>query len=248
MGLASALSTSLTGLNAAETTIDVIGNNLANANTVGFKESDAVFMTQLLQTLSLGSAPTANSGGTNPRQIGLGTKVAEIKPDFTQGTVEISANPLDLAIQGDGFFIVEGSQGEQFYTRNGQFNTNAENQLVSITGNRLLGFGIDDNFQIDSTVLQPITIPLGAAAVAQATENVYLEGSLNPDGEIGDTPGIIESAVLSDGSLEVPPNLGTGDIMGIDPPNVIATTAQRCHDGWFRRPRNLPLQSRLGRQ
>jgi flagellar hook protein FlgE len=224
MGLASALSTSLTGLNAAETTIDVIGNNLANANTVGFKESNAVFMTQLLQTLSLGSAPTSTSGGTNPRQVGLGTKVAEIKPDFTQGTVEISANPLDLAIQGDGFFIVEGNQGEQFYTRNGQFNTNAENQLVSITGNRLLGFGIDDNFQIDSTALQPITIPVGAAAVAQATENVYLEGSLDPDGVIGDTPGIMESAVLSDGSLEVPSNLGAGDIMGVDPPNVSATT------------------------
>ena len=112
MGLASALTTALTGLTAAETTIDVTGNNLANSQTVGFKASDALFATQFLQTQSLGSSPTANSGGTNPRQIGLGTVVAEIAPNFTQGTVEISANPTDLAIQGDGFFIVEGAGGE----------------------------------------------------------------------------------------------------------------------------------------
>ena len=156
MGLASALSTALTGLTAAETTIDVVGNNLANSNTVGFKQSTATFATQFLQTQSLGSAPTTNSGGTNPRQIGLGTMVAEISPNFTQGTVEISANPTDLAIQGDGFFIVEGGAGEQFYSRNGVFKMNSESQLVSITGNRLLGFGVDDRFQIQTTTLQPI--------------------------------------------------------------------------------------------
>src|SRR5687768_4498330 len=129
MGLASALSTALTGLTAAETTIDVVGNNVANSNTVGFKASEAVFATQFLQTQALGSAPTATSGGTNPRQIGLGTTVAEITPDFSQGTIEISANPSDLAIQGDGFFVVQGNQGEQLYTRNGIFKTNAQNEL-----------------------------------------------------------------------------------------------------------------------
>src|SRR6187401_1676896 len=112
MGLASALSTALTGLSAAETTIDVVGNNVANSNTVGFKASSAVFATQFLQTQSLGSSPSDTRGGTNPRQIGLGTRVAETTPDFNQGTIEVSSNPLDLAIQGDGFFIVQGSQGE----------------------------------------------------------------------------------------------------------------------------------------
>src|SRR3990172_6652557 len=134
MGLASALSTALTGLNAAEATIDVVGNNVANANTVGFKSSKALFVTQFLQTRSLGSAPTDSRGGTNPRQVGLGTKVAEITPDFTQGTIQISANASDLAIQGDGFFIVQGAQGEQLYTRNGIFKTNAQNELVTING------------------------------------------------------------------------------------------------------------------
>ncbi len=112
MGLQSALTTSLTGLQAAETVIDVVGNNVANSGTVGFKESNVLFANQFLRTQSIGSAPTASTGGTNPRQIGLGVKVAAINPDFTQGTIQISSNPLDVAIQGDGFLLVEGFQGE----------------------------------------------------------------------------------------------------------------------------------------
>ena len=129
MGLASALSTALTGLTASETTIDVVGNNLANSNTVGFKASTASFSTQFLQTLSLGSQPTTSSGGTNPRQVGLGTMVSDITPNFNQGTLEISSNPTDLAIQGDGFFMVEGGQGETLYTRNGIFKFNSQNEM-----------------------------------------------------------------------------------------------------------------------
>ena len=161
MGLQSALSTALTGLTAAETTIDVVGNNLANSNTVGFKASQALFATQFMQTLSLGSAPTENSGGSNPRQIGLGTMVAEITPDFSQGTLEISASPTDVAIEGDGFFIVQGPSGEQLYTRNGIFKMNAANELVTITGHRLLGYGINDDFEIQRTILVPLEVALG---------------------------------------------------------------------------------------
>ena len=118
MGLASALSTALTGMSGAEKQIDVLGNNLANSQTVGFKSSEVVFANQFLQTLSLGSSPTTGNGGTNPRQTGLGVQVAAINPNFTQGTIEISSSPSDLAIQGDGFFQVAGGQGEKLYTRN----------------------------------------------------------------------------------------------------------------------------------
>src|SRR4029077_3599874 len=90
MGLASALSTALTGLTAAETTIDVVGNNLANSSTVGFKSSQPLFATQFLQPLSRGAAPQGNDGGTDPRQIGLCTQVASITPDFSQGTIQLS--------------------------------------------------------------------------------------------------------------------------------------------------------------
>jgi flagellar hook protein FlgE len=206
MGLQSALSTALTGMTAAETSIDVVGNNVANANTVGFKESNVNFATQFLQTQSIGSAPTGNRGGTNPRQTGLGVKVAEISPEFTQGTIEISSNPLDLAIQGDGFFMVQGAQGETYYTRNGQFKTNARNEIVTITGQRILGYGVDENYEIQPTHLVPLRIPLGAAAVAQATENVALGGNLNPLSAEGSIPEVIQSGILSDGTKEVPVN------------------------------------------
>src|SRR6188768_2954787 len=118
MDLASAMTTALTGMQAAETQVDVSGNNLANSQTIGFKASEAIFATQFLRTQSLGSGPTDTNGGTNPRQIGLGTRVAEISPDFTQGTIELSSSPSDLAIQGEGFFIVQSSDGEHLYTRN----------------------------------------------------------------------------------------------------------------------------------
>jgi len=205
MGLASTLSTALTGLTAAETTIDVVGNNLANSNTVGFKASEASFATQFLHTLSLGAAPTENTGGTNPRQIGLGTMVADITPNFTQGTIEISSNATDLAIQGDGFFIVEDQGGQRLYTRNGIFKFNAQNEMVTITGNRLLGYGVDDNFQLERTILTPVTIPLGSTAVAQATENAYLQGTLSPTGDLADTAEIIQTTPLGD-SLYAPPD------------------------------------------
>ncbi len=204
MGLSSAMTTALTGLHAAETQIDVAGNNLANSQTVGFKASDVVFATQFLRTLSQGSAPTNNTGGTNPRQLGLGVQVAEVTPEFSQGTVEISSSPSDLAIQGDGFFVVQGTQGEPLYTRNGIFKTNSQNELVSATGNRLLGFGVDEFYNLQQTQLVPLSIPLGSAASAQATQNVYLNGNLTPTGDIADTAEVIQSDVMGDGAVPRP--------------------------------------------
>jgi flagellar hook protein FlgE len=227
MGLASALSTALTGLTAAETTIDVVGNNLANSNTVAFKASSASFATQFLQTQSLGSKPTESSGGTNPRQTGLGTMVADIAPDFTQGTVEVSSNPMDMAIQGDGFFIVQGSSGEELYTRNGVFKLNGENELTTITGNRVLGYGINDQFQIQTTKLVPLEIQLGATQVAEATENAHLEGTLTSSGFVADTAEIIKTGVLGDASYSQPTAIG-GVAASAEP---AATTSGLSADG-----------------
>jgi flagellar hook protein FlgE len=218
MGLQSALTTALTGMTAAETQVDVVGNNLANSQTVGFKASNSVFVTQFLQTQGLGSAPTSGSGGTNPRQTGLGTRVAEITPDFTQGTIEVSANSSDLAIQGEGFFIVQGSSGEQLYTRNGVFKTNSNNELVTVTGHRILGYGIDDNFQIQTTQLVPLEIPLGSAAVAQATQNVFLEGVLSPSGDVATTAGVIQSTILGDAIVPRPESTTDASVAPI--PNI----------------------------
>ncbi len=223
MGLASALSTALTGMGASQTTIDVVGNNLSNSSTIGFKASTAIFATQFLQTQSLGSGPQGDSGGTNPQQIGLGTAVAEITPDFTQGTIQVSSSPSDLAIQGQGFFIVQGSSGETLYTRDGQFQTNSQNDLVTPTGAKLLGFGVDSNFQVKATSLQPISIPLGTTAVAQATKNVQFQGTLPPTGDLANTAEIVQSAILGDSRYASPPAGSTAAIAV--PPIVTSTTA-----------------------
>lgn len=197
MGLAASMSTALTGMQAAETTVQVVGNNLANSQTVGFKASEAVFVTQYLQTYSYGSPPNGD-GGTNPRQVGLGTRVGAILPDFTQGAVEISSTPSDLAIQGDGFFIVQGPGGEQLYTRNGVFRLNAENELVTVSGERVLGYGVDDEFQIAATSLVPLNVPLGTTMIAQPTQNVWLQGNLTPNQPIADTAGVVQTQTLED--------------------------------------------------
>lgn len=204
MGLASALSTALTGMTAAETQIDVVGNNLANSQTVGFKESTIAFTTQFLQTLSLGAAPSNNSGGTNPRQTGLGTQVAEISPKFTQGTIQTSASPSDVALQGQGFFIVEATTGESLFTRTGIFKTNSQNELTTVSGNRVMGYTVDDEFQIQSNELVPITVPVGSLRVAQPTANVYLEGTLTPTGDVANIGEVIDTIILGDGNYVRP--------------------------------------------
>lgn len=210
MGLSSVLSTATTGLTAAETTIDVVGNNVANSNTVGFKASSVVFATQFLQTLGLGSAPTSTNGGTNPRQTGLGVQVAAVTPDFDQGTIQLSSSSTDFAIQGEGFFVIQGGQGEQLYTRNGVFQINASNELVTSTGERVLGYGVDENFQIQETGLTPIQVPLGNSLVAQATSEVELTGNLSPSGDTSTLSEILQSDALGDGSQTAPTTALTG--------------------------------------
>ena len=220
MGLTSALTTALTGLSAAETQIDVIGNNLANSQTVGFKSSDVIFGTQFLQTLSLGAGPTQNNGGVNPRQIGLGVQVAEIAANHNQGTIEISSSASDLAIQGDGFFIVEGGDGERLYTRNGIFKLNSDAELVSATGQRLLGYGVDDQFRLQKSSLVPLAVPLGTKSVAKATENVTFEGSLTPEGDLATVSQVIESSKLSDAQVPQPDasgvSIGAGPLSDVN--------------------------------
>lgn len=213
MGLSSVFSTAISGLQASETIVDVAGNNVANSNTVGYKAAQVMFVTQFLQTLGLGSAPSASNGGTNPRQVGLGAQVSSITPDFSQGTLQISSNPSDLAIQGDGFFMVKATTGEEAYTRDGQFRLNSSNELTTLSGERLLGYGVDNDYNVQSTQLVALSIPLGSAAVAKATENVKFQGTLPPTGDVADQAAIIQSGVLSDAQF-VNPNPTTQTVIG----------------------------------
>ena len=202
MGLFSAMNSALTGLSAAETQIDITGNNLANSQTTAFKASRAVFSEQLVRTQSLGAAPTPTNGGTIPRQVGLGVKVAAIQPDFSQGSIATSSSPTDVAIQGEGFFVLEATGGEIVYSRSGEFSLNAIGEIVNVDGARLLGQTADDDFVLQP-VLEPLSVALGQQ-IAIATENVVWAGVLSPTGDVATAASIVESEALGDGSVPFP--------------------------------------------
>jgi flagellar hook protein FlgE len=186
MGITSSLVTALSGLATSQQQIDVVGNNIANVNTIGYKATTVDFRTQFLQNFSFGSAPTSTSGGTNPVQVGLGATSGAITTDFTDGSLQTTGVPTDLAIQGNGFFVLQ--QGtQQVYTRDGTFQLNDQNQLVSSTGQLVQGYGIDSNFNIVPGTLTNLTIPIGTAAVAQATTTASFSGSLNANGSLPTT-------------------------------------------------------------
>ena len=197
MGLTTALTTSLNGLALNETTIDVLGHNIANSGTRGFKAGEALFTTQLSRTLAVGSRPTGTNGGTNPRQVGLGAVTSTIRKDFTQGSVTTSTSPSDLAIQGDGFFVLQNGNGVR-YTRDGSFTLNADSRLVNPQGAFVQGYGIDENFQLVTTELTDLRIPLGELNIAERTENVALSGALLPTGRAATRGALLNSDVLTD--------------------------------------------------
>ena len=196
MGLTSALNTSLNGLTLNETSIDVLGNNIANAGTTGFKSSRVLFTTQLSRTLSVGSRPTAESGGSNPRQVGLGATTAAISKDFTQGSVTASTSPSDLAIQGDGFFVLDGPTG-RVYSRSGNFHLNSQDLLTNPQGLLIQGYTVDDDFNLITTELSNINIPLGDLNVAQQTQDVTIGGALLPTGEVAVGGSVLTSSPLT---------------------------------------------------
>src|SRR5206468_11935506 len=110
------LFSAISGLQAHQTKMDVVGNNIANVNTVGYKASSTVFEDTLSQMMRNGSAPTADTAGTNPAQVGLGVKVAEIATNFSQGSTQSTGRASDFMISGDGFFVTQNGN-EQLYTR-----------------------------------------------------------------------------------------------------------------------------------
>ncbi len=180
MASTTSLLTGLSGLSANSARLEVIGNNISNVNTTAFKSSRALFSANFSKNLSLGSGPSASSGGSNPGQIGLGVGVSGTQRNFTSGSISPTGVNTDLAIEGDGFFIVE-RDSEQFFTRSGSFRLNSLNELVSSTGDRVLGFGVDPQFNIVTGQATSLSIPVGSLTIAEATENVSFSGNLNAD-------------------------------------------------------------------
>lgn len=198
MGLTSAMFTGLTGLNSNQFRIDTSGDNIANVNTTAFKGSRANFENQMSITMSNGSAPGEVLGGTNPLQIGMGSALGSVQKNFTGGSVETTGIPTDMAIEGDGFFIVRTDTEAQAFTRDGTFKLDANNMLVSADGFRVQGFGVDDNFQVVPGVLQDMEVPLGTMSTARATTQAGLDGNLNSNGTIATQGTILESQAYID--------------------------------------------------
>ncbi len=133
----------VSGLRSHQTMMDVTGNNIANVNTAGYKATRTTFqetLTQLVRGGSQGQAGPAGAGGQNPMQIGLGVRVAATDLVFTQGASQVTGRDTDLAIQGDGFFVVQGPNDTTYYTRAGAFSWDSEGQLVTPNGERVLAY------------------------------------------------------------------------------------------------------------
>ncbi|MGE3106845.1 MAG: flagellar hook protein FlgE [Phycisphaerales bacterium] len=196
MASTTALFTGLSGLTANARNLDVIGNNIANANTTAFKSNRLLFSSTFSRTFSIGSVPNENSGGTNPGQIGLGVNVAGTQRDFSGGALATTGDSRDLAIEGNGFFIVSRGGGN-YYTRAGAFRQNSENNLVNISGDRVRGYAVDDQFNIVEGQLVDLSIPVGQLTLAEATRNVRFTGNLNADGPLPTRGSQIDLSALS---------------------------------------------------
>ena len=209
MASTTALFTGLSGLMSNSSRLDTIGNNIANVNTTAFKSNRMTFAPTFSRNFSLGTAPSGTTGGSNPGQIGLGVAVSATQRNFSNGAIGVTGVATDLAIEGDGFFIVDAG-GQRSYTRAGAFMRNPQNDLVSQSGSRVLGYGVDDQFNVIEGELVGLNIPVGTMTVAEATRNVLFNGNLNASGEIATTGSIHESrAYFSDSALTIPVTAGT---------------------------------------
>lgn len=187
----------VSGLQNHQTRMDVIGNNISNVNTTGFKRGRVNFQDMISQQVGGAAKPTEELGGVNPKDVGLGMTIATIEQVFSQGNLQTTGVSTDVAIQGNGFFILKDGD-ESFYSRNGQFGLDSNGTLVNpANGQRVQGWMARDlnGEQIVQTAATPtdLVVPVGSKDPAKATENVLFACNLNKN-----TPEIQEGASASD--------------------------------------------------
>ncbi len=184
----------VSGLRNHQTKMDVIGNNIANVNTVAYKSSRVTFAEAFAQLLQGASRPPGDLGGINPIQIGLGSKIGSIDQNFAQGNLESTGQSTDLAIQGDGLFVVSDGT-RSYYTRAGNFQLDANGKLVSpANGFKVQGINADSSGVLSTgSAVTDIALPFGKKSPARATSKVVLTGNLDaravPQGTILATQG-----------------------------------------------------------
>ena len=187
----------VSGLQNHQTRMDVIGNNIANVNTTGFKRGRVNFQDMISQQLSGAAKPTEEKGGVNPKEVGLGMTVAAIDTVFTQGNLQSTGISTDIAIQGNGFFIEKNGE-KSYYTRAGAFSLDQNGTLVNpANGMRVQGWMARElnGEMVIQTAATPtdLTIPVGSKDPAKATQNINFACNLNKN-----TPEIPENANEAD--------------------------------------------------
>jgi flagellar hook protein FlgE len=175
----------VSGLRSQQAMMDIVGNNIANVNTIGYKSSSAVFADLLSQTLNGAGAPaSALSGGTNPAQVGLGVRLQAIQMNFGQGASQLTGRSTDFAIQGDGLFVVDMG-GTRAYSRAGSFSLDALGQLVTPDGGLVQGWQGSNGVINTNGSVGPIRIPVGQTIPAQTTSSISIGGNLPSDAATG---------------------------------------------------------------
>ncbi len=192
----SSFSIALSGLTADSAALDVVGNNLANLNTTGFKDSTVSFYDLLQQSVAGGST-----------QIGGGVSAPQTERLFTQGSIQLTGGNYDAAINGNGFFVVQDPSGNTLYTRAGNFNLNDNGQLVTATGQFVQGWSAQNGVVNTSGPTGTITIPSNALQTPSATQNMSLSVNLNAAGVVGQPTGSFSTPITVVDSLGVEHNL-----------------------------------------
>ncbi len=164
-----ALHTASTGINAGQQQINVVANNVANINTTAFKAANMTFETLYSNTLSYGSAATKEGGGTNPKQIGLGVKIGGITRNFNSGDFVSTGRDMDLMISGNGFFVVQDSEGKLYYTRDGVFTTDSEGNVVTQSGMKVVAA---DSPYSNASSGKTVQVPKNLSATVQGDPNL----------------------------------------------------------------------------
>jgi len=189
----------LSGLNASVTALATISNNLANLNTTGYKDTNVNFQDMFYQLLG-------SNGSGDQLQVGAGTSVGSIATNFSGGSVEDTGVNTDVAISGNGFFVVKDG-GNTYYTRAGDFTQNASGYLVTPDGYEVMGYPATNGVVNTNGGLEPIQLPMGMVSAPTATQNISLEANLSSSTAVGGT---------YDTNITVYDSLGTSHVLSLD--------------------------------
>lgn len=192
----------VSGLRSHQTMTDVIANNIANVNTIGFKAARVQFADTLSQQLRGASGGTGEAtAGINPQQVGLGVKVVSTNISFSQGGMQLTGRATDIAIQGDGFFITNAS-GRNYYTRAGSFSFDDSGYMTDPAGGVVMGWNADPTTNLINTnsPLSAVQVPVNATIPPVPTGTITLRGNLPSDAAVGH---------IQPSAIDIIDNLGT---------------------------------------